>query len=205
MVTICAHENLETVQVPRGAQRACGPERRQGIRYKYSGGLATYPQQQEPIAIYCPPVEKTFFVYGGTTARTAGDRQELLHMISCYDHRTGTVPRPRILLNKHTDDAHDNPVLSIDGPGRIWIFSPSHGTSRPSFIHRSVRLYDFTEFERVAVTNFSYAQPWFIPGRGFLLLHTRYAATAPGANGRRRAGPGRSGRFSKHQLSTTVQ
>ena len=40
--------------------------------YKYSGGFATYPQQHAPIAIYCPQVEKTFFVYGGTTARSAG-------------------------------------------------------------------------------------------------------------------------------------
>ncbi len=40
-------------------------------KYKYSGGFATYPQQHAPIAIYCKEVDKTFFVYGGTTARSA--------------------------------------------------------------------------------------------------------------------------------------
>lgn len=143
-------------------------------RFKYSGGFATYPQQHAPVAVYCKEVDKTFFVYGGTTARAAGDKQELLHMVSFYDHRTGTVPRPRILLNKRTGDAHDNPVLQIDGSGHLWVFSPSHGTSRPSFIHRSVKPWSIDEFERVAETNFSYPQPWHVPDQGFLFLHTRY-------------------------------
>ena len=46
-------------------------------RYKYSGGFATYPQQHAPIAIYCAEVEKTFFVYGGTTARALADPAHL--------------------------------------------------------------------------------------------------------------------------------
>ncbi len=143
-------------------------------RYKYSGGMATYPQQHIPIAVYCAEAKKTFFVYGGTTARRAGDQQQLLHMVSYYDHTTGQVPRPRVLLNKQTNDAHDNPTLLVDEAGRLWIFSASHGTSRPSYIHRSVRPYDITEFERIVETNFSYPQPWHIPGQGFLFLHTRY-------------------------------
>lgn len=145
-------------------------------RYKYSGGMATYPQQHIPIAVYCKEVDKTFFVYGGTTARAAGEKQTLLHMVSYFDHRTGTVPRPRILLNKRTDDAHDNPVLSVDDTGHLWIFSPSHGTGRPSYIHRSMRPHDVAEFERVLETNFSYPQPWWLPGNGFVFLHTRYRA-----------------------------
>ncbi|RIK77915.1 MAG: hypothetical protein DCC68_16335 [Planctomycetota bacterium] len=143
-------------------------------RYKYSGGMATYPHQHAPIAVYCPQVEKTFFVYGGTTARVASDKQRLLHMVSCFDHRRRTLPRPRILLDKQTSDAHDNPVLAVDVAGHLWVFSPSHGTGRPSYIHRSVRPYDIAEFERVAETNFSYPQPWQLGERGFLLLHTRY-------------------------------
>lgn len=138
--------------------------------YKYSGGFATYPQQQSPIAVYSAKAGKTFFCYGGTVK----GRQELLHMVSFYDHRTGTMPRPRILVNKQTEDAHDNPVMSIDAGGRIWIFSNAHGTARPSYIFRSVRPYDIAEFERVAETNFSYGHPWFLPGRGFLFLHTLY-------------------------------
>ena len=81
-------------------------------KYKYSGGFATYPQQHAPIAIYCKEVDKTFFVYGGTTARSAKDKQELLHMVSYYDHKTGQVPRPRILLNKHTDRRARQPDLA---------------------------------------------------------------------------------------------
>ena len=143
-------------------------------KFKYSGGFATYPQQHEPIAIYCKEVDKTFFVYGGTTARTATDKQELLHMVSYYDHKTGQVPRPRILLNKHTDDAHDNPTLQVDDNGHLWVFSSSHGTGRPSYLHRSTKPWSIDEFERILVTNFSYTQPWHVPGKGFLFLHTRY-------------------------------
>jgi hypothetical protein len=154
-------------------------------RYKYSGGLATYPQQHAPLAVHCPAVRKTFFVFGGTTARTAADKQELLHLVSYFDHATGQVPRPRILLNKRTDDAHDNPTLAVDEAGHLWIFSPSHGTSRPSFIHRSVRPYDIEEFERVFTGNFSYPQAWHLAGRGFLFLHTRYGGADLGVKAQR--------------------
>ena len=148
-------------------------------KFKYSGGFATYPQQHAPIAIYCKEVDKTFFVYGGTTARSATDKQELLHMVSYYDHKTGKVLRPRILLNKHTSDAHDNPTLQMDDGGYLWIFSSSHGTGRPSYIHRSVKPWSVDEFERMLVTNFSYTQPWYVPGEGFLFLHTRYGGGKP--------------------------
>lgn len=151
--------------------------RKDRYRCKYSGGFATYPQQHVPIAIYAPEVRKTFFCYGGVEA----DRRELLHVVSCYDHARHTVPRPAIVLRKQTDDAHDNPVLSMDSDGRLWIFSNSHGQARPSFIHRSRRPYSIDSFERVVETNFSYGQPWYIPERGFLLLHTRYrSATGMG-------------------------
>lgn len=140
-------------------------------RYKYSGGMATYPQQHVPIAIYAAKVRKTFFVYGGVDAKSG----ELLHMVSYYDHETGKVPRPVVLLNKKTDDAHDNPTLQIDDQGHLWVFSSSHGTARPSYIHRSVRPYAIDRFELILKTNFSYTQPWYVPGEGFLFLHTRYS------------------------------
>jgi hypothetical protein len=112
-----------------------------------------------------------------------------LHMVSYFDHATNTVPRPTILLDKQTNDAHDNPVISIDDGGHIWIFSTSHGTSRPSFIHRSVRPYDIDEFELVSATretdqqpklidNFSYMQAWHQPDEGFLAFFTRYGYPA---------------------------
>jgi len=95
-------------------------------------------------------------------------------MVSYYDHASGTVPRPAILLDKKTDDAHDNPVLQIDADGHLWIFSNAHGTTRPSWIHRSVKPFSVDAFEKVLKTNFSYGQPWIVPGKGFLFLHTRY-------------------------------
>jgi len=138
--------------------------------YKYSGGLGTYCAKHSPFAVYAPEANKTFFCYGGTDAKNG----TLLHMVSYFDHATGSVPRPRILLDKKTTDAHDNPVIALDAEGHVWIFSSSHGTSRPSYISVSVKPYDIDAFERVLTTNFSYTQPHYLPGRGFLFLHTKY-------------------------------
>src|SRR5262245_16291886 len=66
-------------------------------KFKYSGGLGTYPQQHIPMAWYCKEVNKTFFCYGGTVAHKPGDKQVLLHMVSYFDHATRKVPRPTIL------------------------------------------------------------------------------------------------------------
>ncbi|MBN1349080.1 BNR-4 repeat-containing protein [candidate division KSB1 bacterium] len=150
--------------------------------YKYSGGLGTYCAKHQSFAVYCDSVKKTFFCYGGTTR---DDNRHLLHVVSFYDHTTGTVPRPTILLDKHTDDAHDNPVISVDDAGFIWIFSTSHGTSRPSCIHKSKKPFDIREFElvpatkiensrQVPMTNFSYMQAWHVPRKGFVCFFTRY-------------------------------
>jgi hypothetical protein len=138
--------------------------------YKYSGGFATYPQQQLPIAYYSQKANKTFFCYGGRLK----DKNVLLHMVSYYDHATGQVPRPTILVNKDTDDAHDNPVLMLDDSGYVWVFSNAHGASRPSYIFKSKQPYSVDAFDRVATMNFSYGQPWYISGFGFLFLHTHY-------------------------------
>ena len=138
--------------------------------YKYSGGLGTYCAKHIPHCVYAPAANKTFFVYGGMSK----EKRNLLEMVSYFDHATGTVPRPRILHDKQTDDAHDNPVLSIDGDGHLWVFCSSHGTSRPSFLYKSVKPYDIDAFELVWKTNFSYPQPWWIEGKGFLFLHTLY-------------------------------
>ncbi|ELP31399.1 BNR-4 repeat-containing protein [Rhodopirellula baltica] len=149
--------------------------------YKYSGGLGTYCAKHKPFAIYCKEVNKTFFCFGGATA---SDSRQLLHMVSYFDHETNTVPRPTILLDKQTNDAHDNPVISVDDDGYIWIFSTSHGLSRPSYIHRSKRPFDINEFElveatradgdhRTPITNFSYMQMWHSEN-GFQAFFTRY-------------------------------
>jgi hypothetical protein len=106
-------------------------------------------------------------------------------MVSYFDHETGMVPRPTILLDKQTGDAHDNPVISIDRDGIVWVFSTSHGLSRPSYIHRSVNPYDVSDFQMVPAVNqeaekeqpldnFSYLQMHYDKDHGFLALLTKY-------------------------------
>ncbi len=147
-------------------------------KFKYSGGLATYPQQHIPIAYYSKPAHKTFFVYGSMPpdGHESPKKRTLLITVSFYDHATGQVPRPRIILDKKTDDAHDNPTLMLDAKGYIWVFAPAHGTARSAFIFRSLHPFDIDDFEQVRETNFSYPQPWYLDGRGFIFLHTRYVS-----------------------------
>jgi|GEM_PF-89146 len=149
--------------------------------YKYSGGMAVYPANHRPFAIYSEKVNKTFFCFGGTN----DENSTLLHNVSYFDHHTGQVANPTIVLDKHTNDAHDNPVISIDDEGYIWIFSTSHGTGRPSYISRSRMPYSIESFElvepteivngqEVPFTNFSYFQVYHIKGKGFIALFTKY-------------------------------
>jgi hypothetical protein len=149
--------------------------------YKYSGGLAVYPANHRPFAIYAKAVDKTFFCFGGTD----DGNSTLLHNVSYFDHKSKKVANPVTLLDKKTTDAHDNPVISIDERGIIWIFSTSHGINRPSYIHRSKKPYDISDFETVAATeivngkevpfnNFSYFQVYPIRGKGFIALFTKY-------------------------------
>jgi hypothetical protein len=138
--------------------------------YKYSGGMGTYCAKHIPFAWYAPETNRTYFCYGGTDTNNS----TLLHMVSYFDHATGKVARPTLLLDKRTDDAHDNPVINLDDQGYIWIFSSSHGTARPSYISRSVRPHDIDAFQLMWSGNFSYPQPMYFPGRGFLFIHTWY-------------------------------
>ena len=140
---------------------------------KYSGGLGTYTAKHVPLAVYAPKAEKTFFVYGGTTA--PGQRH-LLAMVSYYDHRRGVVPRPVIVHDKGgVNDPHDNPSLAIDGAGHLWVFVSSRAGARPGFIYRSAEPYRIDRFERVRrESHMAYPQPWWIEGRGFLHCFTQY-------------------------------
>jgi len=132
--------------------------------------LGTYPQQHTPIAVYSAAANKTFFCYGGNT----GKPKELACMVSYFDHGTGAVPRPRVVLVKPTTDAHENPTLQIDEAGHLWVFCNTHGPAERSFIFRSTWPYSIDEFDKITQTNFSYSQPWVVPDNGFLFLHTRY-------------------------------
>lgn len=141
--------------------------------YKYSGGLGAYCAGHIPMAIYAPEVNKTFFTFGGTTPNNL----TLLQCVSSFDNATKMLGVPTIVYDKHTSDAHDNAVLGLDDNGYLYLFSSSHGQTRPSAIARSKRPYDCAEFETVYTGNFSYPQPYFLPGKGFLFIHTAYQST----------------------------
>ncbi len=138
---------------------------------KYSGGLGTYTANHLPLAVYAPQVDKTFFVYGGTRK----DKRHLLIMASYYDHAKNVVPRPTIVHDKQgVNDPHDNPSMNLDDQGYIWVFISGRGRVRPGFKYRSVRPYDVSEFTLIRQEEFTYPQPWFVPGRGFFHLFTKY-------------------------------
>jgi len=139
---------------------------------KYSGGLGTYTANHIPIAIYSPEVKKTFFVYGGTTNP---DTRHLLIMISYYDHKSHNVPKPVIVYDKQgIKDPHDNAALSIDNEGYIWVFVSGRGTTRPGFIFRSTRPYSIDSFDKIIQGEMTYPQPWWLTGKGFLYMFTKY-------------------------------
>jgi hypothetical protein len=139
---------------------------------KYSGGLGTYTCSHSPLAIYAPAVNRTFFVYGGTTA---ADQRHLLCMASYYDHATNRVPRPTIVYDKMgVNDPHDNPSLALDEKGYLWIFVSGRGRARPGFKFRSTEPYSVDAFEQITEEEMTYPQPHWIPGHGFLHLFTKY-------------------------------
>ncbi|MCW3091038.1 MAG: hypothetical protein JWP81_2107 [Ferruginibacter sp.] len=139
---------------------------------KYSGGLGTYTSSHIPIAIYCKAVDKTFFVYGGTTGQL---EKHLLIMISYYDHKKKGVPKPVIVYDKQgVDDPHDNASLSIDDSGYIRIFVSGRNTSRPGLIFKSTAPYLVDSFVQVSTGEMTYPQPWFIKDKGFIYLFTKY-------------------------------
>jgi hypothetical protein len=139
---------------------------------KYSGGLATYTANHIPIAIYAPEVNKTFFVYGGTTRQ---EERHLLIMISYFDHQKKVVPKPVIVYDKMgVDDPHDNASISIDDRGYIWVFVSGRAKARPGLIFKSRTPYSIESFEKILEKEMTYPQPWWQKGEGFLYLFTKY-------------------------------
>jgi hypothetical protein len=139
---------------------------------KYSGGLGTYTAKHIPLAIYAPAVNKTFFVYGGTTGP---NDKYLLCMIGSYDHATNTVTRPTVVYDKKgVEDPHDNPSLALDGDGYLWVFVSGRNTSRPGFKYRSRQPYSIEGFEEITEEIMTYPQPKYLTGWGFLNLFTKY-------------------------------
>ena len=139
---------------------------------KYSGGLGTYTSSHIPIAVYSKHADKTFFVYGGTTAK---DEKHLLIMLSYYDHKSDMVPNPVIVYDKlGVDDPHDNASIAIDENGLIWVFVSGRNTSRPGIILKSREPYEISGFEKIKEGEMTYPQPWWFNGKGFLYLFTKY-------------------------------
>ena len=139
---------------------------------KYSGGLGTYTANHVPVAVYSQRAGKTFFVYGGTRAK---EEKHLLIMISYFDHKTGLVPKPVIVYDKQgVDDPHDNASLSIDENGYIWVFVSGRNTSRPGIIFKSSQPHSIDHFVETRRGEMTYPQPWWVEGKGFLYLFTKY-------------------------------
>jgi len=139
---------------------------------KYSGGLGTYTANHRPLAVYCPEVQKTFFVYGGTTR---SDKRHLLCMIGAYDHSNNTVSKPTIVFDKgQVDDPHDNASMLVDQKGFIWIFISGRSNIRNGYIYRSQRPYKIDHFDQVIGLNMTYPQAWQSADGSILLLYTKY-------------------------------
>jgi hypothetical protein len=137
----------------------------------YSGGLGTYTSHHVPVAIYAPAVDRTFFVWGGRCAET----NTLLMMISYFDHKTGTVPRPRMVRDcGKFADPHANPSLAIAPDGRLWVFCATRHNF-PAQVWRSLKPYDITSFEMVPNAGYiAYPQSWFLPDGRCFLQFTKY-------------------------------
>lgn len=144
---------------------------------KYSGGLGTYTMKHIPMAIYSPVANKTFFVFGGTPS---ADKKYLLCMIGCFDHTTGMLQKPRIVMDKGilgVADPHDDPTVQIDRDGYVWVFVAGRGNKRNGIRYRSRRPYDITSFEYISEDIMAYPQVMYNPDKGFFLFFTRYDGT----------------------------
>lgn len=144
---------------------------------KYCGGLGTYTMKHIPMAIYSPVVDRTYFVYGGTPSQ---DKKYLQCMVGCYDHATGMLQKPRVVMDKGADgvkDPHDDPTIQIDKNGYLWVFVSGRSNKRMGRIYRSVNPYDITAFEMVSEFTMAYPQIMYSPERGFFFFFTRYDGT----------------------------
>jgi hypothetical protein len=133
---------------------------------KYSGGLGTYTANHVPMAHYVTEAHRTYLTWGGTPA---ADQRRLQIVVSYYDHSTGNVARPVIVMDKSpVDDPHDNGSLSIDDEGHLWIFVSGRGNNRLGSVFRSKEPHSIDEWVRLPDWEFTYPQPWWFESKGFL-------------------------------------
>jgi hypothetical protein len=99
----------------------------------------------------------------------------LLIMASYYDHKTGQVPRPTLVLDKEgVNDPHDDASLAMDEEGHIWVFVSGRGRTRPGWKFKSKQPYSVAEFDFIRQDEMTYPQSHHIPGFGFFNLFTKY-------------------------------
>ena len=139
---------------------------------KYSGGLGTYTANHVPMAHYAKKVNRTYFTWGGTPDAS---KRQLQIVISYYDHSTGKVARPVIVMDKSpVDDPHDNASLTLDDKGHLWLFVSGRSKQRLGRIYRSKVPYEINEWLNLGDSEFTYPQPWYFADKGFLHTYTRY-------------------------------
>ncbi len=138
---------------------------------RLSGGTAFYPSAHTPVAQYAAAAGKTFFIYAGAPDGAIANALPPRMLIGYYDHRAGTVPKPVILLDQLPAGTYGAPALCIDATGRLWVFVSPLGTDQSGVLLRSTRPYEIDAWERVCQTEFTNAQPWYVPGRGLLVVH----------------------------------
>lgn len=141
---------------------------------KYSGGLGTYTANHKPLAVYSEVANKTFFVLGGTPAE---DQQYLLILAGAYDHASHKVSRPVIVYDKGAEgvyDAHDNPSITLDADGYVWIFVAGRNVRRDGTVLRSKQPHSIDAFETIHVwPGMTYPQPWY-DDNAFHFFFTKY-------------------------------
>ena len=162
----------------------------QKTEIKYSGGMATYPQQIRPFAIYSKEVEQNVLRLRRTIE---GEERVAAHdFVFRSRHRDGpTTANPAEQADG--DQRARQPAIAIDSAGYIWIFSNTHGPEKRSYIHRSTKPYSIDAFEQITQTSFSYGQPWYLAGQGFCSStivtptagRSRFRPARMAANGRR--------------------
>jgi hypothetical protein len=133
------------------------------------------------MAQYAPAAGKTFFAYaGGPESQTAPPEQTPPQMmVGCFDHRSQTVSRPVVLVENLPTSSYGAPALTLDTAGHVWVFVSCFGQPQPCSIFKSTKPYDISSWEKVTDLNATAVQPWYVPGRGFLVIHSLTSEEQP--------------------------
>jgi hypothetical protein len=134
------------------------------------GGMSTAGPQNAPMALYSDRARKTYFAF---TRATEDGNPTLQLAVAGFDHQSGLVTRPAIVVERTPADPRANPAISIDAQGYLWIFAPPARPDQRADVLRSRKALDVSGFERMAQFPFTAPQAWFIEGKGFVLLFSR--------------------------------